>query len=64
MPVVRINMFEGRPIELKRALVAKVTEAVADTLSLDKKAVTIIITEDKKDNYATDGILAIDRPAK
>jgi len=45
MPIVQIDMLEGRTMEQKRAMVAKVTEAITATVNCPPEAVTIIIRD-------------------
>ena len=45
MPLVQIDMLEGRTLEQKRALVTKVTEAIVETTKCSAEVVTIIIRE-------------------
>ena len=45
MPVVQIDLLEGRTIEQKRAMVEKVTDAIVETMSCKPEVVTIIIRE-------------------
>ena len=45
MPIVQIDLLEGRTLEQKRAMVAKVTEANKETANCPADAVTIIIRE-------------------
>ena len=45
MPIVQIDLLEGRTLEQKRAMVAKVTEAIQETANCPADAVTIIIRE-------------------
>lgn len=61
MPTVQIDMFEGRTLEQKRALVNKVTAAIAETADCSPEAITIIIHEISKDNYAKAGMLFCDK---
>lgn len=61
MPIVKIDISEGRTIEQKRILVSKVTEAVAESLKVSSKNVQIVIYEFKSENYSKDGRLKIDR---
>lgn len=58
MPVVHIEMFEGRTIEQKKNLVKKVTTALVETINCPEEAVIIIIKELPKTNWATGGKLA------
>ena len=56
MPIVGIDMFEGRTIEQKRALMRKITEAFTETLGVPGEYVHIIIREMKRENYAEGGV--------
>ena len=60
MPIVQIEMFEGRTIEQKRKMADKVTAALVETLDCPKEAVTLIIREIKGEHYAEGGLLFID----
>ena len=58
MPVVKIDLWKGRKKETRKALIEKVTSAVADAIDCPKEAVQIIINEVDKDNWGTGGIPA------
>jgi len=60
MPIVQIDMLEGRSIEQKRALVKKVTEAISETANCPADAVTIILREMPKEHLAKSGKLRSD----
>ncbi|HBV67377.1 MAG TPA: 4-oxalocrotonate tautomerase [Clostridiales bacterium] len=60
MPIIQIEMLKGRTLEQKRAMVEKVTEAVAETANCPKDAVKIIIREMESENFAQGGILKCD----
>lgn len=55
MPYVTVKMLEGRTEEQKRALVEKVTEAVAQTVNVPKEKVVVFIEEMTKNHYAIGG---------
>ncbi|MHC5268631.1 2-hydroxymuconate tautomerase [Enterococcus sp. LJL98] len=55
MPIVNIQMLEGRTPEQKENLIQEVTEAVVRTTGARKEAVTIIISDMKKENYGHGG---------
>lgn len=61
MPIVQIELLEGRTVEQKRVLAEKVTEAIMEAVSCPKEAISIIIRDMPKENYAKAGVLAIDR---
>jgi 4-oxalocrotonate tautomerase len=49
-------MLEGRSDDQKKALVEKVTSAVVETTGATVEAVSIVIEEMKKTNYAVAGV--------
>ncbi len=61
MPIIQVEMLEGRTVEQKREMVKRVTQAVADTVNCPKDAIKIIIREMDKQNYAEGGILKCDK---
>ncbi len=61
MPIVQIDMFEGRSIEQKRAMVEKVTQAIAETANCQAESVTIIIREMPKHHLSKGGKLFSDK---
>lgn len=56
MPIVTVKMLEGRSDDQKRALVEKVTAAVVETTGAAVEAVSIVIEEMKKTDYAVAGV--------
>jgi 4-oxalocrotonate tautomerase family enzyme len=56
MPVIIINMLEGRSAEKKRKLLRKVTYAVVEALEVEPESVRIIINEIPKENFAVAGL--------
>jgi 4-oxalocrotonate tautomerase len=61
MPIIQINLIEGRTTDQKRKLVASVTEAVTKSLDVEPDAVRIILQEMTKQNYAVAGTLILDK---
>lgn len=57
MPIVQIEMFEGRTLEQKKKMVEKVTQAIVETVGAKPENVSIIIREMAKENYARGGQL-------
>ncbi|WP_448011843.1 2-hydroxymuconate tautomerase [Bacillus altitudinis] len=55
MPIITVQMLEGRTDEQKRALVEKVTDAVIETTGAEAEKVSVIIEEMKKEHYAVAG---------
>ncbi|MGG3887690.1 tautomerase family protein [Metabacillus fastidiosus] len=56
MPLVRIELFEGRTDSEKEEMIREVTTAMAASLKIDKDDVDIIIQEIKKKDWATGGV--------
>ena len=57
MPTIRIELFEGRTPEKKKALVKELTDATVRVLECSPAAVDIILHEIKKSDWATGGQL-------
>ncbi|MFL6562059.1 MAG: 2-hydroxymuconate tautomerase [Bacillus sp. (in: firmicutes)] len=61
MPYVTVKMLEGRTDEQKRALVAKVTDAVSETTGAPKEAIHVMIDEMSKNHIGVAGVLKSDQ---
>lgn len=61
MPIVQINLIEGRTAEQKKTLVGKVTGAVCESVDVKPEQVRIIISEMRRDHYAVGGVLFSDK---
>lgn len=57
MPTFHIEMLEGRTIEQKRKLVQEITRVTVDVLGGTPDMVDILITDVKRENWATGGVL-------
>jgi 4-oxalocrotonate tautomerase len=57
MPTINVQMLEGRSIEQKRAFAKAVTDATCTTLGCSVESVNIIVSEVKRENWATAGKL-------
>ena len=57
MPIIQIELLEGRNIEQKRKMVKGVTDVISETLDCKPETVHIIIREMKRENFAKNGIL-------
>lgn len=60
MPFVNISIIEGRTVEQKRQLVAKVTDALCESINCKPEAVHIVITDMKKHDIGAGGKLRSD----
>ena len=63
MPIVVVNIKEGRTLDQKRAMVTKMTKVLCETMEVKESSVRIIINEMKNDNFAIAGTLVCDNPA-
>jgi 4-oxalocrotonate tautomerase len=61
MPIVQIEMLQGRTIEQKRAMVKEVTEAVAKTADCPKENVRVVIREMEPQHFSVGGVLSCDK---
>ncbi len=55
MPVIRIDLWEGRTLEQKDALIKKVTEATVKALKVAPVNVIVILNEVSKDHWGVAG---------
>ena len=55
MPIVTVQLLEGRTDDQKRNLIEKVTDAVAETTGAAPEKISIIIEEMKPSHYAVAG---------
>lgn len=60
MPMIRIEMFEGRTIEQKRACAKAVTQAFIETCGGTPESVSVIFTDVAKQDWANAGRLYSD----
>ena len=62
MPIVRVEMFEGRSVEQKRELVRGITETVARVCGLSGDGIHVLIKEMSRENWGRGAVLHADRP--
>lgn len=58
MPLVHIDLIEGRSDEQLRGLVKDVTEAIAKNANVPAERIHIVLNEMKKDRYSVGGQMA------
>jgi 4-oxalocrotonate tautomerase len=61
MPTIRVELFEGRTPEQKRALVAALTDACVRSIGASPDSVDILLFDIARQNWATGGALWSDR---
>ncbi len=64
MPTIRVELFEGRTVEQKRALAQALTEATVRTLGGSPDSVDIVFFDIARHDRATGGTLWADKVAK
>lgn len=57
MPTYHIEMLEGRTIEQKKKLAEEITRVTVEVLGGSAESVDILITDVKRENWATGGKL-------
>lgn len=61
MPTIRVELFEGRTVEQKRALAKALTEACVSTLGGSADGVDILFYDVARHDWATGGQLWSDK---
>ncbi len=61
MPIIQVDMFEGKTVEQKRKLVVAITDAVVKALNVKPEVVRIILHNVAKHDYAVAGVLEADK---
>ncbi|WP_343593997.1 4-oxalocrotonate tautomerase [Paracidovorax wautersii] len=57
MPTYHVEMLEGRTVEQKKQLVAEITRVSVEVLGGSPDSVDVLITDVKRENWATGGKL-------
>ncbi|WEG72989.1 2-hydroxymuconate tautomerase [Vagococcus intermedius] len=55
MPIVTVQLMEGRTPEQKAAMIKEITEAIVKTTGAKRENVSIIVNDMKKENYGLAG---------
>jgi 4-oxalocrotonate tautomerase len=61
MPVIRVEMFEGRTRDQKRSLVKVLTQGFIGTCGGKPEAIQIVITNVAKEDWGGGGVLMADK---
>lgn len=56
MPLIQINMLEGRTPEQKKALLSAVTEAVHTSIGAPRSSIKVWVSEFSSEDYMADGV--------
>jgi 4-oxalocrotonate tautomerase len=60
MPLINVNMLQGRSVETKREYASELTRITCECLSVTPESVRIIFSDMPPENFAAAGILAAD----
>ncbi len=63
MPMIRVELIEGRTTEQKRNLAKALTDSFIETCGGKPESVQVVIQEVSADDWATAGVLMSDRIA-
>lgn len=55
MPIVNIGLWVGRDKEIKKKLIAKVTQAVCETVGCPPEKVIVVLNDIPKENWGENG---------
>jgi len=61
MPVVTVEIWEGRTVDQKRKLVGAITDAMVEHAEANPDALHVIIHEIPRENWGLAGVLGVDR---
>jgi 4-oxalocrotonate tautomerase len=62
MPTIRVELFEGRSVEQKRACAQALTEATVRTMGVSADSVEVLFFDIARHDWATGGKLWSDPP--
>jgi len=55
MPIIQVNLMEGRSDELKEALIAALTEATVQSIGAPRESVRVLLNEMPKSHWGIGG---------
>ncbi len=61
MPMIRVELLEGRSIEQKRAFAEAVTEKAVEILGCGKDSVAMVFADVARHDWANGGVLQSDK---
>ncbi|MBP1156902.1 MULTISPECIES: 4-oxalocrotonate tautomerase [unclassified Paenibacillus] len=64
MPIVNIQILEGRSPEKVKELIIGVTDAVVDKLEVKRESVRVLVTEVPKTHWGIGGVSVSDIPGR
>jgi 4-oxalocrotonate tautomerase len=64
MPVVIVEMWEGRTVDQKRNLIRAITDAMVEHAACSPDHLHVVIHESTKENWGRGGIISTDEVKK
>lgn len=61
MPIIRVEMWEGRSLDQKRELVETLTREMARIAQCDPDSIYVVLDEVRKENWGAGGKLCSDK---
>jgi 4-oxalocrotonate tautomerase len=61
MPIINVQMMEGRPKEKVTEVIQNITNTVAETLNAPKESIRVIVTEIPKTHWGIAGVPVSER---
>ena len=61
MPLIKVNMLQGRSVETKRKYASEMTKITCECLGVKPESVRIIFSEMPPENFAAAGTLYADK---
>ena len=61
MPIIRVEMFEGRSVDQKRELVEVLSKETARITGCDVSSIYVVIEDVKKENWGAGGELCSEK---
>ena len=62
MPIIQVNMLEGRTTAQKRSLAKGLTDAAVEALGVNPQSVRVLIHELEPEHFAVAGVTAGEKP--
>ena len=64
MPMIRVDILEGRSEEMKKTLAERLTETLSEVMGIPPEATHVIIEEHDKRHWSVGGVRYIDKSAR
>jgi 4-oxalocrotonate tautomerase len=61
LPIIQVQLVEGRSADLKRQLISEITEVVSKTLGNAPESIRVLLHEVPADNWGVGGVPITDR---